>query len=309
MTQEPGRIHRWNVRAPSGRTAYVNGRYLPHAQAHVHIEDRGLQFADAIYEVWGISNGLLLDEEEHLDRLERSLREIHIPMPMSRAAFKVVLRELVRRNKVDEGLIYLQVTRGTARRDHAVPKPALRPNVILTARRWNSSALNRRREEGVRAVTRPDERWARRDIKSTALLPNILAKTAARDAGAFEAWLVDADGHVTEGSSTTAWIVDREGRLVTRSLSNAILPGVTRRVIMKAAAEAQLPVVERLFTVDEVLSAREAFITAATLGATPVIAVDGTTIGDGKPGPIARRVQDLYRHETLLKAESLEKSR
>lgn len=308
MTPSPERLRRRNERAPSGRTAYVNGHYVAHAQAHVHIEDRGLQFADAIYEVWGVTHGLLLDEEEHFDRLERSLGELQIPLPMSRATFKFVLRELMRRNKVQEGLIYLQITRGTARRDHAVPKPALRPNVILTARRWNPSAIYRRREEGVRAVTRPDERWARRDIKSTALLPNILAKTAARDAGAFEAWLVDADGYVTEGSSTTAWIVDREGRLVTRCLSNAILPGVTRRVIMKATAEAQLPVVERLFTVEEVLGAREAFITAATLGATPVIAVDGTTIGDGKPGPITRRVQELYRHETLLKAESLEKS-
>lgn len=295
-------FHGWPHRAPTGRTAYVNGAYVPHAHAQVHIEDRGLQFSDAIYEVWGVANGALLDEEEHFDRLERSLRELQMAMPMSRGAFKLVLRELVRRNTIDNGILYMQVTRGAVRRDHAIPKTQPRPSVILTARRIAAKAVEGRRQAGVRVISRPDERWVRRDIKSTSLLANILAKTAARDAGAFEAWLIDADGTVTEGSSTTAWIVDADGRLITRSLSNAVLPGVTRRVIMKAAAEAQLPVVERSFTLAEALAAKEAFITAATLGATPVVEIDGKPIGGGKPGPVGRRIQELYVGETARKA-------
>lgn len=297
----PQTFHGWPHRAPTGRTAYVNGAYVPHAHAQVHIEDRGLQFSDAIYEVWGVSNGGLLDEEEHFDRLERSLREMQMAMPMSRGALKFVLRELVRRNRVDNGILYMQVTRGAVRRDHAIPKSAPRPSLILTARRISARTVEGRRKTGVRVITRPDERWARRDIKSTSLLANILAKTAARDAGAFEAWLIE-DGYVTEGSSTTAWIVDAEGRLVTRDLSNAVLPGVTRRVIMQAAAEAQMPVVERPFALAEALAAREAFITAATLGATPVVEIDGKPVGEGKPGAIGRRVQDLYAAESARKA-------
>jgi D-alanine transaminase len=292
-------LHGWPERTPVGRIAYVNGRYVPHAQAGVHIEDRGLQFADAIYEVVGVVGGRFLDEEEHLDRLERSVREIGMAMPMGRGALKLLTREMARRNKVRDGLIYFQVTRGTVRRDHAVPNEPPRPTLIVTARSLDPHAIEQRREKGVRAITRPDERWARCDIKSTALLPNILAKTAARDAGAFEAWLVDRDGFVTEGSSTSAWIVTREGRVVTRDLSNSILPGVTRRVILKASAEAQVPVEERKFTRDEALAAKEAFITAATIGATGVVALDGQKIGDGKPGPLTRRIQELYRHAAL----------
>jgi D-alanine transaminase len=309
MTKAERAFHGWPVRAPSGRIAYVNGRYVPHAHAQVHVEDRGLQFADAVYEVFGIAEGLLLDEEEHLDRLERSLGELGMAMPMARAPFIMVVRELVRRNAVRDGLVYLQITRGTARRDHAIPKVSPRPSLIMTARRIDPNNLETRRQKGVRAITRPDERWARCDIKSTALLPNILAKTAARDAGAFEAWLVDRDGYVTEGSSTTAWIVSAKGELITRSLSNAILPGVTRRMILGVSAEAQLPVVERLFTVEEARNAREAFITAATLGATPIISLDGAAIGDGKPGPVARRVQELYRHHALSQAKAPAKGR
>lgn len=304
MMQERTAFHGWSSRAPSGRVAYVNGRYVPHAEAAVHVEDRGLQFADAVYEVFGVVHGLLLDEEEHFERLERSLRELGIAMPMRLGAFKFVVRELARRNRVEEGLVYLQITRGTVKRDHAIPKPAPRPNVILTARRLNPAATEERRRKGVRAVSRPDERWARCDIKSTALLPNILAKTAAREAGAFEAWLVDRDGHVTEGSSTTAWIVDGEGRLITRSLSQEILPGVTRRLILKVSSEAQLPVIERFFTIEEAKKAKEAFITAATLGATPIVGLDDAVIGDGKPGPVTRRVQELYLHEALAAAKA-----
>jgi D-alanine transaminase len=287
--------HGWPSRTPAGRFAYVNGAYIPHACACVHIEDRGLQFADSVYEVFGVSDRRLLDEEEHLDRLERSLGEIAMARPMPRASLKLVLRELVRRNGIREGLIYLQVTRGAVRRDHAIPRNAPRPTLIMTARRIDPDAAEDRRNSGIGVVSRPDERWARCDIKTTSLLPNILAKTAARGRGAFEAWLIDSDGYVTEGSSTTAWIVDSEGQLITRNLSQAILPGVTRQIILEVLAKSQLKVVERKFTLAEALSAREAFITAATLGATPVVSIDGQPVGGGRPGPVARRVQELYR--------------
>ncbi len=287
-------FHGWPVRMPAGRMAYVNGRFCRHGEAGVHIEDRGLQFADAIYEVCAVLGGRVQDEEDHLDRLERSLRELDMAMPVTRGVLRLVMRELARRNRIRNGLIYLQITRGTRRRDHAVPADPLRPTLILTARPVDPKALAARRQAGVTVITRPDERWARCDIKSTALLPNILAKTAARNAGAFEAWLIDKDGFVTEGASTTAWIVDGEGRVITRSLSNAILPGVTRRVILEAAAAAQISVIERPFTVAEARAAREAFISAATLGATAVIAIDGKPVGEGRPGPLTRRIQELY---------------
>lgn len=294
-------FHGWPTKMPVGHIAYVNGRYLPLAHAGVHIEDRALQFADGIYEVVGIRDGLVLDEEHHLDRLERSVGEIGMALPMPRAPLKLVIREMVRRNRIADGLVYMQVTRGAYRRDHAIPPDAARPTLIMTARPMNRRTVEERREKGVAVITRPDQRWARCDIKSTALLPNILAKTEARGAGAFEAWLIDGDGYITEGSSTSAWIVDAAGNIVTRNLSHAILPGVTRREIVDAAGEAKIAIVERKFTLDEVLAAKEAFITAATLGATPVIAIDGRKIGDGKPGPVARRLQDLY----LRRAEKL----
>lgn len=291
---------------PSGRISYVNGRYVPHGEAGVHIEDRALQFADGIYEVVGIVNGEVFDEEEHLDRLERSVREIGMAMPMGRNPLKFVVREIARRNNIHDGLIYMQVTRGVLRRDHPVPEQQPRPSLIITARPIDPSGVERRREQGVAAITQPDQRWARCDIKSTALLPNILAKTVARKAGAFEAWLVDDDGFVTEGAATSAWIVDKNGKLTTRSLSNAILPGVTRRVIFEAAQQAQIAIVERKFTVAEALAAKEAFISAATLGATAIVSLDGHKIGDGKPGPVTRRIQELYRNLAELKVHAAE---
>jgi D-alanine transaminase len=294
--------HGWPTRAPAGRIAYVNGRYVSHAHAGVHVEDRGLQFADAIYEVWSVVDGDIFDEDEHLDRLERSLGELGMKMPIARGPLKFVLREIARRNRVENGLTYLQITRGTARRDHPIPTLASKPTLILTARSIDLHAIAERRCAGVRVVTLPDLRWARCDIKSTALLPNILAKTAARAAGAFEAWLVDRDGFVTEGTSTTAWIVDGEGRLVTRDLSNAILPGVTRRVALAAAADAQIPIVERRFTPAEAADAREAFLSVATAGIIPIVAIDGKPVGDGKPGPVTLRLQELYLAAAAKKA-------
>ncbi len=295
-------FHGWPSRAPAGRIAYVNGRYVRHGEAGVHVEDRGLQFADAVYEVWGMSGGLLFDTDEHLDRLERSLRELGIAMPMGRAALMAVVHETARRNRVHDGLIYLQVTRGTARRDHPVPAQPPRPTLIVTARGMDMAGIARRQQEGVAVVTLPDERWARCDIKSTSLLPNILAKTVARAKGGYEAWLLDDEGYVTEGASTSAWIVDGEGRIVTRQLSNAILPGVTRRVIFEAAAEAQLPIVERRFTPAEARAGQGAFLTAATAGVTPIVAIDGVPIAEGKVPAIVRRIQELYQRKAAQKA-------
>lgn len=291
-------------RPPVGRIAYVDGRYLRHDLACVHIEDRGLQFADSIYEVFGLFGGHIYDEEEHLDRLERSLGEIAMSMPMGRRALRLVLREIARRNRITDGLIYLQVTRGAFRRDHAIPPARRRPTLVLTARPVDAEGFERKRDAGIAVVTRPDQRWGRCDIKSTALLPNVLAKTSARDAGAWEAWLVDRESRITEGSSTTAWIVDAQGRLVTRDLDNAVLPGVTRRILREVAESAQMPIVERRFTREEALGAREAFITAATIGALPVVTIDGKPVGEGRPGPVARRLQELYRREAARKAES-----
>jgi D-alanine transaminase len=298
----------WNARAPVGRIAYVNGRYVAHGEASVHVEDRGLQLGDSVYEVCAVVDGLLMDEEEHLDRLERSLNEIEAPMPMRRAPLKAVFRELIRRNRVHDGLLYLQVTRGAVRRDHPIPDQSPRPTLVMTARAIEKSALDARREDGIAVITRPDERWARCDIKTTQLLANLLAKTAARRAGAYEAWLIDDNGNVTEGSSTTAWIVDGKGNLLTRSLSHAILPGVTRRVILEAAQESQLAVVERVFTPEEASRAAEAFISSAT-GVIPVTAIDGKAVGNGKPGTVTRRVQELYSRRSAMRAHAADEAR
>jgi D-alanine transaminase len=285
---------RWNGWRPAGRIAYVDGRYVRHGEAAVHVEDRGLQLGDSVYEVCRIAGGRILDEEEHLDRLERSLGEIEMAMPMGRGALASVMAEIARRNGMRDGLLYLQITRGALRRDHPIPKPGPKPTLILTVHPVDPAAIARRHAEGVAVIICPDERWGRCDIKTTQLLANLLAKTAARRAGGFEAWLIDRDGFVTEGAATTAWIVDGEGRVATRDLSHAILPGVTRRVILEAAAAAQLPVVERRFTPEEAVSAREAFFSSASAGPVPVIAIDGRKVGDGRPGPLTRRIMALY---------------
>jgi D-alanine transaminase len=294
-------MNHWNGRQPAGRIAYVNGRYLAHGGSGVHIEDRGLQLGDSIYEVIGVVGGALCDEEEHLDRLERSLKEIRMAMPMQRSALKLAIRELQRRNKLRDGFVYMQVTRGALRRDHPIPERGPRPTLIMTARARNPAAVRKLLDEGIAVRTMADERWGRCDIKTTQLLANALAKTEARRAGAYEAWLTDSDGFVTEGASTTAWIVDAEGRLVTRELSTAILPGVTRRVILEVAAEAQVSVVQRAFTSAEASRAREAFISSASGSAVPVLAIDGSKIGDGKPGQITRRIQELYAARVAAK--------
>lgn len=288
---------------PQGRIAYVDGRYLPHAVAAVHIEDRGLQFADAVYEVCSVNDRLLLDEVGHLDRLERSLRELAIPMPMGRGALMVVIREVMRRNRLRDGLIYLQVTRGAYRRDHAIP-PFAKPSLIITARSIDPKTYDKRRAEGISVVTLKDIRWGRCDIKTTGLLPNVLAKTQARKGGAYEAWLVDAQGFVTEGASTNAWIVTKNNVLVTRELAANILAGVTRKGVLAALSHHGINAIEeRAFTVKEASDASEAFITSASGGVIPVVRIDGHAIGTGKPGPMAQRIHSLYREMSLAEAK------
>ncbi|HTI65946.1 MAG TPA: D-amino-acid transaminase [Caulobacteraceae bacterium] len=276
------------------RIAYVNGRFVRYAEAGVSIEDRGFQFADGVYEVWGVLGGRLTDWDGHAERLERSLSELKMAMPMSQAALLTVLRETVRRNRVVDGIVYLQVTRGVARRDHAFPRPGTPLTVVVTAKSVDLAAEEAKAARGVAVVTQPDIRWGRCDIKTVGLLPNALAKQAAREAGAYEAWLVDRDGYVTEGSSTNAWIVDGEGRLRTRDTGANILRGVTRKTLVTLAAELQLPVLERPFTVAEALGASEAFLTAATAFVTPVVTIDGKPVGSGRPGPVAGRLRSLY---------------
>lgn len=275
------------------RYAYVNGRYVPHCDAAVHIEDRGYQFADGVYEVVTIAGGRFVDEAPHLDRLERSLRELAIVMPMSRRSLQLISRELTRRNGVTDGLIYMQVTRGVAPRDHKFPASA-EPSLVMTTKRIDF-ASQPKFTDGVAAIVVPDQRWERRDIKTIALLPNCLAKQKAYEAGAYEAWQVDSDGLVTEGTSSNAWIVTADGQLVTRQLGSDILHGVTRRTILALADQQGIPFEERPFTVDEAKAAREAFVTSATSFVTPVVQIDDRVIGNGKPGSLSCQLLDRYR--------------
>lgn len=276
------------------RIAYVNGRYVPHRDASVHIEDRGYQFADGVYEVCEIFDGFVVDETRHLDRLERSLRELSIAMPIARAALKVVIREVVRRNRVTNGLVYLQVTRGVAPRDHAFPTNATPPALVLTAKSIAPAKGERMASEGVGVITIPDNRWERVDIKSIGLLPNAIAKEKAKAAGAREAWFVDRDGFVTEGASTTAWIVTEQGALVTRPNGTDILPGITRITATEVARREGLSVEERKFTVAEAKAAREAFMTAASTLVMPIVRIDGAPVAGGKPGKIATRLRAAF---------------
>jgi D-alanine transaminase len=274
------------------RYAYVNGRYVDHREASVHIEDRGYQLADGVYEVVGVRDGRLIDEGPHIDRLDRSLRELRIDWPVSRAALSFIMRELMRRNRLRDGLIYMQVTRGVARRDHAFPTVPVKPALVLTTK--NSKRAEADPGAGIAVKSQPDIRWERCDIKTVALLPNVLAKQAARESGAYEAWLIDTDGSVTEGASTNAWIVTKDGELVTRQTDNGILAGITRHTLKSLCNALQLKFVERPFSLAEAKKAQEAFITSATSFVTPVIKIDGDTVGDGKVGPMARRLREEY---------------
>jgi D-alanine transaminase len=272
------------------RIAYVNGRYLPLAASQVRVEDRGFLFGDGIYEVVYVSRGRFVDAEKHLARLERSLGEVRIPMPVGRPALESILREIVARNRIrDSGLIYIQITRGAARRDHVFPAAGTRPTLVVTARAlapfpkdvdaWATGI-----------ITGPDQRWARCDIKTVNLLPNVLAKQAAKEAGAFEMALVDDAGMVTECASSNIWIVDAAGQLRTRPLSHDILPGCTRAALAELLTAERLTLEERAFSLDELRQAREVFITSATSFVRPITRVDGAMVGDGKVGPVVRQL-------------------
>ncbi|QKV18169.1 D-amino-acid transaminase [Oricola thermophila] len=275
------------------RIAYVNGQYRNHGDAMVHVEDRGYQFADGVYEVCEVARGYIMDMTRHLDRLARSLAELQMDWPVERDALVVIMREVVRRNRVHDGMVYLQVTRGVARRDHVFPASA-KPSLVVTARSSDPQAATARAEEGIGVITVPENRWDRVDIKTVALLPNVLARQKAKESGAAEAWFVDGDGTVKEGAATNAWIVTGNGVLVTRPADFGILRGITRATVMDIAAREGLEVEERAFTVDEAKDAREAFITAATTVVMPVVRIDGAPVGDGRPGAVARALRDAF---------------
>jgi D-alanine transaminase len=282
------------------RIAYVNGRYVSRAEAKVSIEDRGYQFADGVYEVCEVRAGRLIDERRHMARLDRSLKELRIARPMSPAALAVVLRETIRRNRVRDGIVYLQITRGVARRDFPFPSADTRPSIVVTARSNDLARLEQMAAEGIAVVTVPDIRWQRVDIKSVSLLPNVLAKQTAREQGGREAWLVDAQGRITEGASSNAWIVSRDGKLITHPLGRDILPGITRSVVVDVLKAQGLAFEERAFSVEEAYAAREAFVTSASQIVLPVVSIDGKPVGNGAPGLIATALRrDYHRHAEI----------
>ena len=274
------------------RTAYLNGSFLPLDEARVPVTDRGFLFADGIYEVSAVLHGRLVDNAAHLARLDRSLSEIGIRNPHTAAEWERLETELVARNGLAEGLLYIQVTRGVAERDFAFPKGDVAPTVAMFTQA-KSIVANPLAETGARAITVPDLRWKRRDIKSVALLAQVLAKQQAAEAGVAEAFMVE-DGVVTEGSSSTVFIVTKAGALVTRPLSTALLPGITRAAVLALASETGLAFEERLINARELLDAAEAFYTSASAFVMPVVEIDGTRLGDGRPGPVARRLRELY---------------
>jgi len=272
------------------RIAYVNGRYVAHREASIHIEDRGYQFADGVYEVVPVFEGRLVDEEPHFDRLQYSLGELRIAPPCSRAALRFICCELLRRNDLRRGILYMQVTRGVAARDHKFPAAAKSALVVTTKNYGGPTA--KLIEEGARVVTIPDIRWARCDIKSISLLPNVLGKQEAIERGAFEAWLIDREGNVTEGTSTNAWIVTADKRVVTRQLGNAILAGVTRASLRKLMTAEGYELEERPFSLAEAKNAAEAFLTSSTSLVLPITQIDDSRIADGKPGPMTRKLRE-----------------
>lgn len=282
------------------RVAYVNGRYVPFAEACVHIEDRGYQLGDGVYEVCEIRGGAFVDERRHLERLERSLAALRIAMPMPLASLRYVLREIARRNRVTDGLLYLQITRGVARRDHGFPERPVKPALVVTVRALDRKKIEASAAAGISVITVPDDRWGRVDIKTIGLLPNVLARQAAKDAGAKDAWFVDEEGFVTEGASSNAWIVTKDGVLLTRPGSNRILTGITMTVIKQVAASLQIKVEERSFTVAEAKAATEAFLSSATQTVMPVVTIDGTPVGSGKPGPVTKRLREAFHREAEI---------
>jgi D-alanine transaminase len=273
------------------RIVFLNGSFLPAEQARIPVMDRGFLFGDGVYEGMGVLGGRLVDNEAHLARLERSLGEVRIANPYSRAEWTSLEEELVRRNGLAEGFLYLQVTRGVAERDFLFPKSA-EPTVLMFTQA-KSIVHSPAAETGISVISVPDLRWKRRDIKSLSLLAQVLAKQAAAEAGAQEAWLVE-DGYVTEGGSSSAFIITKAGSIIVRPLSHAILPGITRQSTLALAQEAGLKIEERLFTLEEAYDAAEAFLTSASNFVLPIVSIDGRPVGNGKPGPLTRRLRELY---------------
>lgn len=276
--------------------AYVNGAYRPQRDAVVSIEDRGYQFGDGVYEVCEVFGGALIDEDRHLGRLDRSLAELRIDAPVKPAALKIILREILTRNKVSHGYLYVQITRGVAARDHVFPQPSVRPSLVVTARQIDPRKGEAAARKGIAVASAPDLRWKRVDIKSIALLPNVLARQTAKEKGAYEAWLIDPDGLVSEGAASNAWIVDELGTIITRQIDHSILRGITRTTLIEIIAAQGLRLEERKFSLEEALRAREAFITGATTLVMPVVSIDGHKIGSGVPGPIALKLRHIF-HE------------
>ena len=282
------------------RIVYVNGEYLPEEAAKISVFDRGFLFADAVYEVTSVLDGRLVDNRGHLARLRRSLEALRIPMPLDEDGIEAVQRTLIERNGLENGIVYLQITRGAADRDFPYPREATPSLVMFTQARplIDVPAAN----NGIKVISVPDIRWARRDIKTVGLLAPVMAKQAALDAGVHDAWFVE-DGQVTEGSSNNAYIVNADGRIVTRRLGNEILHGVTRATVLELSRQAQVEVEERAFTLEEAYAAREAFVTSASIFVLPVVEIDGRRIADGEPGPITRRLRALYIEAARAAAE------
>ena len=278
-----------------GRIAYVNGRYVPQAQAMVAIEDRGYQLGDGVYEVCEIRGGALIDEARHLARLERSLGELRMASPLAPGALTHVLREVMTRNRVQDGYVYIQVTRGVAPRDHAFPVPAVRPSLVVTAKAVDPAKGAALAAKGIKVISLPDIRWKRPDIKTIDLLPNVLARQAAKEQGAYEAWLIDADGMVTEGAASNAWIV-RDKTIITHQVDRSILRGVTRTTLLDLIAAKGFRVEERRFSLEEAKAATEAFITGATTLVMPVIAIDDVVVADGRPGGLATSLRAQFHN-------------
>lgn len=280
------------------RVVYVNGSYVPENEGKVSIFDRGFLFADGIYEVTAVINGKLVDYEPHAERLERSLNEIRMAWPCSKAELRQMHEELIKRNKLDEGIIYIQVTRGSADRDFKFPKEST--STLIGFTQVQKLLENPNAPAGVKVVTIPDIRWARRDIKSVMLLAPVLGKQRAYEEGAFEGWMVE-DGKVTEGTSSNAYIV-KDGKVITRPLSNSILAGCTRRSLFRMAKEEGVTIEERLFTPEEAYAADEAFLTSASNFVLPIVEIDGKRIGGGQPGPVVRKLREIYLDEARRQA-------
>lgn len=276
------------------RIAYVNGRFVPHKSAGVHIEDRGYQFADGVYEVCEVRNGKVIDARRHLDRLGRSLSELSIAWPMERAAMAVLMCELLSKNRIRNGLIYIQVTRGAAPRNHIFPAKETPPAIVMTAKKTDPAAAEKTAEKGISVISVPDNRWDRVDIKTVGLLPNCMARQKAIEAGAKEAVFVDDEGYVTEGGATNVWIVTGDNELVTRPAESGILKGITRTVVIDMLKAQGITLVERRFTIEEAQNAREVFITAASTLVMPVVEVDGKPVGNGSPGITTGKLREKF---------------